>query len=96
MQARRHGLRPTLRRLLVQGFWGGWDGPPGGGGQQQGRAQGLARSRSERIERVAHLMQSLPVEVYRTRQELERLSVAELKQLLKVRNKGREGGRGVC
>lgn len=29
-------------------------------------------------------LQSLPVEVYRSREELERLSVAELKRLLEV------------
>lgn len=34
---------------------------------------------------LPHPLQSLPVEVYRSREELERLSVAELKRLLEVR-----------
>ncbi|PRW39392.1 E3 ubiquitin- ligase HERC2 isoform A [Chlorella sorokiniana] len=82
--ARRQGLGPTLRRLLLEGFFGGWD-EQGGGRTGQQAQRGPTRSKSERLERVAHLMQSLPVEVYRSREELERLSVADLKRLLEKR-----------
>ncbi|KAL4440345.1 hypothetical protein ABPG75_003346 [Micractinium tetrahymenae] len=88
LAARRHGVGRTLRRMLFEGFGGGW----GGAGREQGAAgdggagrRPVARTRSERIERVANLMQALPLEVYRSREELERMPVAELKRLLEKR-----------
>ncbi|GAB4814091.1 hypothetical protein N2152v2_001137 [Parachlorella kessleri] len=87
----RHGVLPTLRRLLLTGWHGG--GPqrqrgPGGQQQQQGRPGGGAARRpagtqQERFERVTHLVQALPTEVYRSREELEGLSGGELKELLR-------------
>ncbi|EFN53942.1 hypothetical protein CHLNCDRAFT_136184 [Chlorella variabilis] len=81
---RRNGFGVTLRRMFLEGFGGGWGQAAGRGGAQHG-GRPAPRTRSQRIEHVAKLMQGLPVESYRSREELERMSVAELKQLLKKR-----------
>lgn len=57
--ARRNGVGRTLRRMLFEGFGGGWGGAgreQGAGGDAAGRRP-VARTRSERIEHVAKLMQ---------------------------------------
>ena len=68
VQMRRHGVWPTLRRALLEGFQGGEGGGGGGGGQQQGG--GMARSHSERLAAAAKAVQGLPLETYHTKEEL--------------------------
>lgn len=77
---RRDGVAPTLRRLFL-------------GGGQQGRG-GRLRSRAERHAEVAALVQALPVERYRTREELAGMSVAHLKAL--VRSSGVQAAAASC
>lgn len=92
--ARRNGVGRTLRRMLFEGFGGGWGGAgreQGAGGDAAGRRP-VARTRSERIEHVAKLMQALPLEVYRSREELERMPAGELKRMLEKRG----GASGDC
>lgn len=57
--ARHNGVGRTLRRMLFEGFGGGWGGArreQGAAGDAAGRRP-VARTRSERIEHVAKLMQ---------------------------------------
>ncbi len=56
--ARHNGVGRTLRRMLFEGFGGGWGGrrEQGAAGDAAGRRP-VARTRSERIEHVAKLMQ---------------------------------------
>ncbi|KAL4429019.1 hypothetical protein ABPG77_006058 [Micractinium sp. CCAP 211/92] len=91
--ARHNGVGRTLRRMLFEGFGGGWGArrEQGAAGDAAGRRP-VARTRSERIEHVAKLMQALPLEVYRSRDELERMPVGELKRMLEKRG----GASGDC
>ncbi|KAI3431470.1 hypothetical protein D9Q98_004522 [Chlorella vulgaris] len=87
VSSRREGFRAALRRLLAGGLAGAFE-------QQQAgpRQPGPGRTtRSQRIELVAKLMQTLPVEAYRSRDELDRMTVGELKHLLKKRGDACEG-----
>lgn len=82
---RHHGMWRTLHRIFLEGFQGGG---PNGGGFNEGRRR--RRSHSERLADTAFVIQSLPVEVYHSKEELEKMSVRELKTLLNKAGKSAE------
>lgn len=93
-------LAITLTALIGQndqrGWWGTlqraltfhWRGGGGGVGQPPQGRPGAQRSHTERIESVRTTVSKLPIELYRTEKELNALSVAELKALLKSTSGG--------
>lgn len=87
MQVQRHGFWPTVRRFLLTGGHAGF-------GQRQRQGQGQQawqqrqpqqaapegrRTRQQRFEEVAKVVQSLPMEEFVTREDLQRCSLHDLR-----------------
>lgn len=67
-----------LRRWISQA-----SGPPGRRNNSTHVRGDRRMSRSERVASIAAAIQTLPIEIFHTKEELERMSVSELKSLLK-------------
>jgi len=77
---RREGVGPALRRIFLTGLRG----------VRRGQHRQLYRSpqfKRDRFEAVASIIQSLPTESFKSQEELEKLSITELKSVLKTHSK---------
>ncbi|CAL8470059.1 g9601 [Coccomyxa elongata] len=88
-QVRLHGFWPTMRRFFLTGWQGGTGNAQQRGAAQQGAAQHAApqrrQTRQQRFEEVAGVVQSLPMEDFVTRDDLQCCSLHELREKLRQR-----------
>ncbi len=89
MQVRLNGLWPTIRRCFLTGWQGGTGNALHRGAAQQGPARQAAperrQTRQQRFQDVARVVQSLPMEEFVTRDDLQRCSLHELREKLRQR-----------
>lgn len=74
MTIKREGFGPALHRIFLASF-------RDGGGRVQHQQHSSHQSKRDRFEAVASIIQSLPTEAFKTQEELEKLSITELKSL---------------